>query len=547
MTMSIDAARNAFRRGALAEARAHLEASLAVEETPEALEELGLVAWWGDDAPTMFDSRERAYRLYRDRGDSPGAARLALWLVWDSLAFRGDTAVAAGWLERARRLLEGHERTPEYGWLLAREGEVSLFRMHDPLAARRKAVHAAELGRQLGDRALEFTGLALEGLASVSAGEVTLGMRRLDEAAAAATAGEVKELHAVGLVCCWQIFACERVRDYDRAAQWCSRLEDFTDRWPLRPLSAVCRTNYAGVLIWRGKWAQAEETLLSAARELEATRPAQTAQAIARLGELRLRQGQLDEADRLFELANTQVAARLGRAALMLERGDPDASAGELERILAFVGEEERTLRAGALELVVRAQTGRGDQAAAKRALDELRRIGEALASAPMAASVALGEGILARRFGTAPEAARAFARAVDLYHSCGAPFEAAQARLALGETLAETGDRAAAAREARFARDAFHALGARLYEERAAQWLDRGAGAAAPLMQPALTARQAEILRLVAQGLSNPEIAARLELSGHTVKRHVANLLSRLRLPTRAAAAVYAAQNGLL
>jgi DNA-binding NarL/FixJ family response regulator len=543
--MSIDAARAAFRRGALAEARVHLETSLAAEETPEALEELGLVAWWGDDAPTMFDARERAYRLYRDRGDARGAARLALWLVWDSLAFRGDTAVAAGWLERARRLLEGHERTPEYGWLLAREGEVSLFRMHDPLTARTNAVHAADLGRQLGDRALEFTGLALEGLARVSAGDVTLGMRRLDEAAAAATAGEVKELHAVGIVCCWQIFACERVRDFERAAQWCSRLEDFTSRWPLRPLSAVCRTNYAGVLIWRGKWAQAEETLLAAARDLDATRPAQTVQAIARLGELRLRQGQLDEAERLFELSNTQLGSRLGRAALMLERGDPDASAKELERILAFVGTEERTLLAGALELLVRAQTERGDQAGATRALGELRSIGETLGSTPMAGSVALAEGIVARRYGTAQEATRAFARAADLYQLCGAPFEAAQARFALAQALAEAGDRAAAAREARLARDAFHGLGARLYEERATHWLDPVPVASSGGSR--LTARQSEILRLVAQGLSNPEIAARLELSEHTVKRHVANLFARLRLSSRAAAAVYAARNGFL
>lgn len=495
---------------------------------------------------TMFDARERAYRLYRDRGDVRGAARLALWLVWDSLAFRGDTAVAAGWIERARRLLEGHERTPEYGWLLAREGEVSLFRKHDPLTAQKNAVHAAELGRQLRDRALEFTGLALEGLARVSAGDVNLGMRRLDEAAAAATAGEVKELHAVGIVCCWQIFACERVRDFERAAQWCSRLEDFTSRWPLRPLSAVCRTNYAGVLIWRGKWAQAEEALLSAARDLDATRPAQTVQAIARLGELRLRQGQLDEAERLFELSNTQFGSRLGRAALMLERGDSTASVNELERILAFVGADERTLLASALELLVRAKTEQGDQAGATRALDGLRSIGETLGSTPMAGAVTMADGIVARRYGTAQEATRAFARAADLYELCGAPFEAAQARFALAQALAEAGDRAAAAREARLARDAFHGLGARLYEERAAQWLDP-VPVASSSGGSRLTARQSEILRLVAQGLSNPEIAARLDLSEHTVKRHVANLFTRLRLSSRAAAAAYAARNGLL
>src|SRR5213593_1259808 len=234
----------ALARGAWEEARAHLQAALATRETPQALEQLGLAAWWLDDAALTFDARERAYRLYRDQGDPLGAARVALWLAWDSLAFRGDTAVASGRLERARRLLAGHEHTAEYGWLLLRDGEFALFRGHDTTGAREHGVRAATLGRATGDCGLEFTGLALEGLARVSAGDVAAGMRCLDEASAAATAGEVKELHTVGVVCCWQIFACERVRDYDRAAQWCARVQEFTKRWGLRPLSAVCRTQY---------------------------------------------------------------------------------------------------------------------------------------------------------------------------------------------------------------------------------------------------------------------------------------------------------------
>src|SRR6185436_135607 len=172
-----------------------------------------------------------------------------------------------GWMERARRLLAGQEESAEYGWLLLREGEVALFREHHTAAARDLGIKAAELGRRTGDLGLELTGLALEGLSMVSAGDVAAGMRRLDEATAAATAGEVKEMHTVGVVCCWQIFACERVRDYDRAAQWCARVHEFTKRWQIRPLSAVCRTQYAGVLIWRGAWAEADTELARAVRE----------------------------------------------------------------------------------------------------------------------------------------------------------------------------------------------------------------------------------------------------------------------------------------
>src|SRR6266545_6758308 len=141
--MSLPAAKDALSRGAWTEARSHLEMSIAAGETAEALEDLGLVAWWLDDAALTFEARERSYSLYRNGGDARSAARVAVWLVWDYLAFRGDFAVASGWLERARRLLASHEASPEFGWLLIREGEVALFRGHDPTAAIDSARRAA--------------------------------------------------------------------------------------------------------------------------------------------------------------------------------------------------------------------------------------------------------------------------------------------------------------------------------------------------------------------------------------------------------------------
>jgi DNA-binding NarL/FixJ family response regulator len=530
----------ALERGAWDEARSHFQASIAARETPQALERLGLAAWWLDDATLTFDARERAFRLYRDLDDALGAARVALWLTWDYLAFRGDTAVASGWLERARRLLAGHESAAEYGWLLLRDGEVALFRGHDPSTARDSGVRAAALGRATGDSSLEFTGLALEGLARVSAGDVAAGMRCLDEATAAATAGEMKELHSVGVVCCWQIFACERVRDYDRAAQWCARVQEFSKRWRLRPLSAICRTQYAGVLIWRGKWAEAEQELTAAKHDFEQVRPPLAVQAFARLGELRLRQGRLDDAERLFTAAGASPLARLGLIALTLERGDAAAAAAELQRFLATISDSEPTMRAGALELAVRANVAAGDGAAATRARDELRRIAKKLGTTPLDASVAAVDGILLAHQGDAAGAVTKFEAAIAGYERSGAPFETARTRLDLAAALAATGQAAGAKREAKQALDSLQALGAKGEAQRAKDFLGRPA-------KGKLTARQIEILRLVAQGLSNPEIAARLKLSDHTVKRHVANLLTKLRLPTRAAAAVYAAQQGLL
>lgn len=540
--------REALGRGAWSDARDHLAASVRELEGAEAFEDLGLAAWWLDEPTLTFDARERAYALYRERGDSRGAARVAIWLVWDYLAFRGDFAVASGWLERARRLLTGQHDTPEYGWLLIREGEVALFRRHDPAAAAANAARAAKLGRELGDDGVEFTALGLEGLARVSAGDVELGMRRLDEASIATTAGEVRELHAVGLVSCWQIFACERVRDYDRAAQWCARVQEFTRRWGLRPLSAICRTQYAGVLIWHGDWAEAEAELTAATHELQQSRPALTSPPVARLGLLRLRQGRLEEAERLFEQSSSQPQSRIGIAELMLERGNAEESAALLDQFLTQIGGGEPTSRAAALELLVRAHARRGDLAAADAAFHELERIASAATTASFAAAVRSAEAVLLRERGDIAGAATQLERAVELFEQTGAPFETARARLDLTDVLSTLGRTVSAEREARLAIESLGALGADYEADRGRRLLRTlGAAKAKSGRAQALTERHIEILRLVARGMSNAEVASRLQLSEHTVKRHVANLLTRLDLPSRAAAAAYAAREGLI
>jgi len=555
------AARDALARGAWAEARAHLEEIIAQGETAEAHEDLALATWWLDDAAATFASRERAYALYRDAGEPRSAARVATWLVWDYLAFRGDFAVASGWLERARRLLAEHQDSAEYGWLLIREGDVALFRGHDPHAAIDSARRAGVIGRALKDGGIEFTALALEGLARVSNGDVADGMKCLDEATVAATAGDVPELHAVALVCCWQIFACERVRDFDRAVQWIDRAKEFSKRWGLSPFSAVCKTQYGGVLIWRGDWEEAEQELTSATREMERVRPGMTQQPIARLGELRLRQGRLEDAERLFDQSASQPISRLGRAALLLERGDAAQALLVLRQFAEDIGPTEATARAGALELLVRSHTALQDLEHAERATAELDAIATALGTAPLMASLASARGVLRRADGDDVSAAMYFAKAADLYERGGAPFETARAWMERAACLLRVGsdaNRADAERDMRCARDTFRSLGATREAERAQQMLEqvgrRGGGEVAgaqvgtsPRKGAKLTARHVEILRLVAQGQSNAQIAKRLKLSEHTVKRHIANLLTKLGLASRSAAVAHAAREGLL
>ena len=132
-------ARAALARGDRDAARKHFTIALELEETPEALEGLAEACWWQDDETATFDARERAYHLYLKKGDKAAAARMAMWMATDSLEFRGEPAVASGWLQRAGRLLEGLPDRPESGWLAVWKGQLALMVHNDPVTAKQFA------------------------------------------------------------------------------------------------------------------------------------------------------------------------------------------------------------------------------------------------------------------------------------------------------------------------------------------------------------------------------------------------------------------------
>jgi DNA-binding NarL/FixJ family response regulator len=545
----------ALARGAWEEARDAFARALASHESAEALEGLGLAAWWLDDAEVVFDSRERAYRLYRDRDDRVGAARLAIWIAWDTWAFRGEHAVASGWLQRARRLLEAEGDVAERAWLELREAALALLDEGNPDRAHRHAEEAMRVARAVSSIDLEMLGRSLQGLALVASGAVAEGMSSLDEVNAAIVAGELTDLIAIGLSCCYMIGACDRVRDYDRAIQWCGRLKAFCAKWGFRPLFAVCRTQYASICMWRGTWMEAEAELTAATQELAASRPAMTSDGVVRLAELRRRQGRLVEAAALFDQAEPHPLAALGRAELAFDRGDARSAAEQAERYLRRVLPHNRTDRAAGLDLLVRALVGAGEIDAAKIALAELSAIAVLVGTMPMKAAASLAGGYVAAASDSVDIARRHLEDAVDLFVRCSAPYELARARIELARVLASTGRMEAARLEAQRAIDTLTELKAELELSRARSLIDSLATHDVPgqtdkprgSQTSGLTARELEVLRLVAEGLNNQHIGERLFLSEHTVHRHVANIFSKLSVSSRAAAVAQAARRGLL
>jgi LuxR family transcriptional regulator, maltose regulon positive regulatory protein len=550
-TNHLEAGRAALVRGDWPAARLAFDAALQTGDDPEALEGLGLAAWWLDLADVVFDARERAYRLYRERDDSLGAARMAVWLAWDTAAFRGEQAIANGWLQRAHRLLEGRPDSVEHAWLALRGGVFALLDDGDADGAERFASEAVRIGQALGAVDYEMVGRALHGFARVTTGRVAEGLQELDEVNAGVLAGDMGDWVLIGLACCYLIAACERIHDYERAVQWCDRLKAFCEKRGLRPLFAVCRTQYASVCMWRGAWKEAERELTSAAEELEASRPAMTGEGLVRLGELRRRQGNLDEAMTLFERGGSHPLASLGRASVIFDRGDVNAAADLAERHLRRLPASNRTERAAALELMVRAclAQGRADEAA--HAVAELQAIASEARTGPLKGLASLTSGLLAAP--SDPDAARQHLEdAVDLFKESGAPFETGRARLELARVMGALGRREAGADEARRAIEDLTPLAASLEIERA------GAVLEALMQTPAdappsaddrkgLTPREVEVLRLISTGLNNQAIAARLFISEHTVHRHVANTLAKLNVSSRSAAVAQAGRLGLL
>lgn len=527
------------------EARGLYEGALAADKSPEALEGFAAASWWLDDLDAAIDARERAYALRRERDETVEAARDAGFLAWDHGAGRGATAVANGWLQRARRLIEDLPPSAEHAWLLLVEASFHLDT--DAPEVLRLSTEAAERARALGGLDVEMTARTLRGLALVSLGEVAEGTRLLDEGTAAATGGELYDPIAIGSCCCNMIIACERARDFNRAGQWCEQLATFCERTRQRPLLALCRAHHGTVLMARGEWAEAETELEWATGELSTLRPPLAAYARARFAELRRRQGRPREARGLLGDAAGHVLVPLVQAQLALDDDDPSAALGSAERYLRSLGGGRPIERASALEVLIPVRIRLRDLDQAREAQRELAVIAEQVATDSLRAAErrAAAQIALAER---EPGAARAaFEDAVDLYRHGDAPFEAAETLTELARALAADDQPVSALECATEAAKAFERLGAMRHAAAAGKLVGRLGGRSTAAKRAGLTGREAEVLALVADGLSNRQIADRLVVSEHTVHRHLANVYAKLGVSSRAAAVALAAKRELL
>ncbi|MCI0158357.1 helix-turn-helix transcriptional regulator [Leifsonia shinshuensis] len=519
-------ARESLRRGAWAEAVGAYSAVLAVEDDPIAHEGIAQAYWWLDDGVQCLRHREAAYRGHRDRGDDLGAARAATSLAWDALLFGQGAAVARGWIARAGDLLESEPLAVEHGWYAVRAAELALSVDEDPVSALDWSERACATGRRVADADLAFAGQAYAGLSMVMAGDVDAGIRLLDGAVAAATAGDVADPMWMGKICCWLIVACRQSQDIERAAEWSARVAEISRARDLAPLTSVCRIQYAAVQMERGGWRDADLQLRSTLTALSDSRRESRVEAVAQLGELRRRQGRLAEAESLLRQAEFFGPAIVSRARLHLDLGDAATAWTALRAHLADLPTTNLLTRAAVLPAAVEAALAADRVDDANALVAELETTADLVGTEPLRAFAAAAAASIA----SGPAALSRWREAVHRFAASGLRYEEARARRALGDALAALGDPAGAREQQHVADSILSDLG-----------VHSGVGASV------LTTRQAAVLRLIAAGMTNVEIAHELTISEHTVHRHVANILTELGLTSRAAAAAYATSAHLI
>lgn len=504
---------------------------------PEALERFARASRWLDEIDQGFAALEQAFAAYRERGDDLAAGRVASTLAFDNLIARRELAVANGWFARAHELLDAESDPGGWGWLRYREAQMARYIDHDLNNTLALALEAVESAAVADDVVLVAAATALIGLVQVCLGEVEQGMTKLDKAGTAVVSGEVTTREVAGVICCDVIFACEHVRDTERAQQWLRAASKIGDDGDLTPLIGACQMHYASLLMWEGDWDGAEQALTRARNAFEVSGQAFMTEHAARLAQLRTMQGRYDDAWAICEALSWTAAAKLGQAQIAFARGDMDAARDLLGGFFASSDAIGCERFAEALSLRVVLDLDHGDRAAAEAAVDELTELAKNVQTSSLSATAALAKGRVAADAGDSAAARAQIERAIGLWMGARAPYDAALARIALAEVLVADGETAMAEAERARAEALFAELGAR----------SDAIDVDVPVKTGPLSGREREVLSLVAEGLGNDEIAERLVLSPHTVHRHVANIRLKLDQPTRAAAVAYASRSGLL
>jgi DNA-binding CsgD family transcriptional regulator len=540
MAHALEHGRECYSRRAWDEAyRALLNADQATALQADDLERLGTAAYLTGRDHEFQRILERLYRVHTRAAESRRAARCAFWLGL-TLLFRGEPGQSHAWTARGERLIQDDDCV-ERGYLALPVASQLLYEGR-PRPAHAMADAAVAVGERFGDADLTAAARHLQGRAFIQEGEVLAGLELLDEAMLPVVGGELSPI-MTGLLYCSVIDSCREVYALGRAREWTSAFSRVCDEQPeMIAFAGTCLVHRAEILQLQGAWTDAlVEAGRACERALRADRKPPGA-ALYRQAEIHRLCGEFEKAEDAYRAASERgCEPQPGLALLRLAQGRADAACAAIKRLIGATSDQLR--RARLLPAYFEIMLAVGALEEARRAGDELRVLARTFDSDVLRAASAQADGAAALAAGNPEAALDPLRRGYELWERLNAPHEAARVRVLIGLACKALGDEDAAALEHQAARSVFERLGARpdlarLDAPDVILWRAPG---------HRLTSRELEVLRLIANGRTNKEIAGTLCLSERTIDRHVSNILGKLDVPSRAAATAHAYRHKIL
>lgn len=538
---ALELGREALRKHAWAAAYLHLSAAESQAPLhPIDLEGLAMATHLlGKEAETE-EILARAHQRFLAEENPERAARCAFWLAF-GLLNNGELAQAGGWLARAHRLLdEGRRNCVEQGYLLVPAG-IRSMRAGDAVAAYETFTHAAEIGERFRDTDLITLARHGQGRSLIRLGETVRGVSLLDETMVAVTADEVSCM-VIGGIYCSVIEACGEMFDLRRAQEWTSALERWCASQPDHvPYRGHCLVRRAEILQLHGAWPDALDEAQQACQRLSQPTPKPAlGAAYYQVAEVHRLRGEFSEAEEAYRLASRwEKTPQPGFALLRLAQGQVDAACAAIRHVADQV--RDPAARPRLLDAYVEIMLAAEEVVAARAASEELAEIETHLRAPLLGALSARATGAVLFVEHNSKEALLWLRQALTAWLELEAPYEVARLRVWIARACRAQGNADLADLELEAARTVFEQLGAAPDLARVHALLGQTAEAEGPL-----TGREVQVLRLVASGMTNREMADRLGISEKTVARHLSNIFTKLDLSSRAAATAYAYQNGL-
>jgi DNA-binding CsgD family transcriptional regulator len=534
MVNALELGRECYERRAWADAYVALHrADQAIPLQAADLERLATAAYLTGRDSDFQRFLERLHRVHVEAEARAPAARCAFWLGL-TLLFRGEVGQSNAWTARGERLVDG-EDCVERGYLMVPVSAQQLYEGHAH-AGHATADEAVAIGERFCDADLIAAARHLQGRALIQQGNVPAGLKRLDDAMLAVVAGELSPI-MTGLMYCSVIDSCREVYALGRAREWTSAFSSVCEQQPeMVAFTGTCLVHRAAILQFQGAWPDA---LSEAARACERARRADRrppGAAFYQQAEIHRLSGEFGKAEDAYRTASELgYEPQPGLALLRLAQGRTEAACAAIRRLTSATS--DRLQRAKLLPAHLDIMLATGNVEDARTARDELRALAQAFDTDVLRAVVAQADGAIALAEGKPQTALEPLRLAFELWERLAAPYEAARVRVLIGRACSALRDEEAARLEHQAARSAFERLGARPDLACLATPISSVAHA---LGHP-LTTRELEVLRLIANGRTNKEIADSLCVSGRTIDRHVSNILSKLDVPSRAAATAYA------